>query len=136
MMKPKTCWLATSLIRDYADPTEPMKYPDKFTEFIEVEAIGRLCEELRLDTSCCYDTEDLIRLIKNQFDIQRESSDELKKSSQRYERLRVLGCAPYSSSHLERGLVMRFQNLDEFIDKDVENYPSRGEASLAFPSKR
>lgn len=29
-------WLATCFIRDYADPTEPTKYPEKYTRFAEV----------------------------------------------------------------------------------------------------
>lgn len=48
--------------------------------------------------------------------------------ARRYRRLRVLGCAPDGSDLLERGLVMRFTNLDDFIDRDLVTQPSRGEA--------
>lgn len=35
---------------------------------VECEALGRLCEQLEIDCSCCYDKQDLIRLIKGDFD--------------------------------------------------------------------
>jgi len=54
--------------------------------------------------------------------------------ARRYQRLRVLGCAPAYTDHLKRGDVMRFTNLDEFVDKDVDWTPSRGEATPADTS--
>jgi hypothetical protein len=48
--------------------------------------------------------------------------------ARRYHRLRVLGCAPAYSKHLQDGSVLRFTNLDEFVDADIERQPSRGEA--------
>lgn len=49
----------------------------------------------------------------------------------RYRRLRVLGVAPAESTHLTRGLVMRFTNLDDFVDQDRAVHQSRGEYSTA-----
>lgn len=46
----------------------------------------------------------------------------------RYQRLRILGCAPSYTKHLEDGSVLRFTNLDEFVDADLKTVPSRGEA--------
>lgn len=46
----------------------------------------------------------------------------------RYRRLRVLGVAPDGTKHLREGCVMRFTNLDEFVDHDIRITPSRGEA--------
>ena len=46
----------------------------------------------------------------------------------RYRRLRVLGCAPDTWPGLEDGLVLRFTNLDHFVDADLAATPSRGEA--------
>jgi hypothetical protein len=48
---------------------------------------------------------------------------------QRYQRLRILGAAPGGSKQLDAGTVLRFQNLDDFVDADIAAYPSRGEAS-------
>ncbi|MFA5899410.1 MAG: hypothetical protein WC829_09900 [Hyphomicrobium sp.] len=45
----------------------------------------------------------------------------------RYRRLRVLGCAPMLSENLEQGTVLRFTNLDSFVDADLTNYPERGD---------
>lgn len=59
-------------------------------------------------------------------DIARRESWEV--DARRYQRLRILGCAPMGHSVLERGLVIRFQTLDEFIDRDIEMYASRGES--------
>lgn len=56
------------------------------------------------------------------------------KDAMRYRRLRVLGCAPAETKQLEQGSILRFQNLDEFIDKDLEHVPSRGEA-VEIPSR-
>jgi hypothetical protein len=46
----------------------------------------------------------------------------------RYRRLQVLGCAPSYSKHLKTQSVLRFSNLDEFIDADLIAQPYRGEA--------
>lgn len=42
---------------------------------VESEAIGKLCQELGLDTSCCYDKDDLIRLVKTAFENAKEKND-------------------------------------------------------------
>lgn len=50
----------------------------------------------------------------------------------RYRRLRLLGCSaalPGATEHLARGLVLRFTNLDEFIDADLRAHPERGDSS-------
>jgi hypothetical protein len=47
--------------------------------------------------------------------------------ARRYRRLRVLGCAPTGSRHLEHGEVMCFTTLDAHIDGDIAVHPSRGE---------
>ncbi len=49
--------------------------------------------------------------------------------AKRYRRLRVLGVAPCHTEHLKNGNVMRFTNLDDFVDGDLSNYV-RGEAAL------
>lgn len=46
----------------------------------------------------------------------------------RYRRLQVLGCAPAYSTSLDSRTVLRFTNLDEFVDLDMKHNPSRGEA--------
>lgn len=46
----------------------------------------------------------------------------------RYRRLHLLGCAPMGAPELDEGLVLRFSNLDAFVDADLKAYPSRGEA--------
>lgn len=46
----------------------------------------------------------------------------------RYQRLRIIGCAPMNTPELDSGLVMRFTTLDEFLDNDLCAHPSRGEA--------
>jgi hypothetical protein len=48
----------------------------------------------------------------------------------RYRRLRILGCAPAYTRQLAEATVMRFTNLDGFVDGDIALNPSRGEASL------
>lgn len=49
----------------------------------------------------------------------------------RYQRLRIIGAAPYKTKHLAAGTVLRFQNLDNYCDDELKNYPSRGEAISA-----
>jgi len=56
--------------------------------------------------------------------------------ARRYRRLRILGAAPAYTNHLRNGNVMRFNNLDTFIDDDIEAYPSRGEAEEVLSSTR
>lgn len=49
--------------------------------------------------------------------------------ARRYRRLRVIGCAPGTSQlHLSSGTVLRFTNLDAFIDADLTRRPPRWEA--------
>jgi hypothetical protein len=52
----------------------------------------------------------------------------LDRDARRYRRLQVLGCAPDTWPGLEEGLVLRFTNLDHFVDADLAATPSRGEA--------
>lgn len=47
----------------------------------------------------------------------------------RYRRLQILGAAPGGSNNLEEGTVLRFAALDSFVDDDIQNMPSRGEAA-------
>lgn len=56
---------------------------------------------------------------------------QLEQDARRYRRLRVLGAAPFGSPQLVNGTVMRFTNLDAFIDADIARQPSRGEANIA-----
>ncbi len=49
-------------------------------------------------------------------------------SACRYEHLRALGCAPSTSDHLAKGVVLTFDTLDRFVDQDLRWQPSRGEA--------
>lgn len=51
------------------------------------------------------------------------------KDALRYRRLQILGVAPAGSTELKLGLVMRFTNLDAFVDADIKAQPSRGEYS-------
>jgi len=52
--------------------------------------------------------------------------------ARRYQRLRVLCCAPSYTTHLQNGMVLRFTNLDEFVDSDLKSNPSRGEAASVY----
>lgn len=52
----------------------------------------------------------------------------LVQDARRYRRLQVIGCAPMGSGQLALQQVLRFTNLDEFIDRDLKACPSRGEA--------
>lgn len=47
----------------------------------------------------------------------------------RYRRLRVIGCAPSYSTALDDRVVLRFYNLDKFVDEDIAAHPSRGEVT-------
>jgi hypothetical protein len=52
----------------------------------------------------------------------------------RYRRLRILGAAVYGSQELDKGHVLRFQSLDELLDRDLATFASRGETSPATPT--
>ena len=54
--------------------------------------------------------------------------EKLRADARRYQRLRILGCAVDGTRHLEAGLVIRFQCLDDLLDEDIRRHPSRGEA--------
>lgn len=61
--------------------------------------------------------------------------------ARRYRRLRVLGAAPCDTKQLDQGTVLRFTNLDDFVDADIRLHPSRGEAGTDMsdsmrPSRR
>ena len=58
----------------------------------------------------------------------RAELEKAKKDGERYNRLRVLGCAVFGSNQLENGTVIRFQTLDEVVDLDLARHKSRGEA--------
>lgn len=45
----------------------------------------------------------------------------------RYQRLRILGAAPFGSTQLAAGTVLRFQSLDAYLEADLQRHPSRGE---------
>ena len=51
----------------------------------------------------------------------------------RYRRLRVLGCAPMLSANLAAGTVLRFTNLDGWVDADICSYPGRGDGPFDKP---
>lgn len=46
-LKPWRIWIGTRRIRDFADSTEPTRYPDLYTEFIERAAFDELVKTLR-----------------------------------------------------------------------------------------
>jgi hypothetical protein len=52
--------------------------------------------------------------------------EDMVKDAQRYRRLRILGCAPAESQHLNNGFVLRFTNLDEAVDADIR-FINRGD---------
>ena len=54
----------------------------------------------------------------------------IRTDARRYRRLQILGVATGAEwdRHLQNGTVMRFSNLDEFVDADIRRMPSRGEA--------
>lgn len=54
-----------------------------------------------------------------------ESEDTL--DAKRYRRLQILGCSPYAAAM--PGTVLRFSNLDRFLDDDIRAHASRGEAA-------
>jgi hypothetical protein len=63
--------------------------------------------------------------------------DDVTRDARRYRRLQILGCAPDGSRNLAAGTVLRFTNLDDFVDEDLNAHRSRGEASpltTALPS--
>lgn len=56
------------------------------------------------------------------------------RDAKRYRRLRILGAAPGGSKQLDQGTVLRFSNLDLFLDDDLRIHASRGEAREARSS--
>ena len=60
-------------------------------------------------------------------EIQGSELREMLKDALRYRRLRILGAAPGGSIHSEIGTVIRYDNLDDAIDEDIEEVPYRGE---------
>lgn len=50
------------------------------------------------------------------------------RDAKRYRRLQILGCAVMDTPQLFDGTVSRFTNLDQTVDADLRNCPSRGEA--------
>lgn len=80
-------------------------------------AIDRKCEEARavIGEPWGYNTPDSI-------------------DAARYRRLRIIGAAPGGSTQLAGGTVLCFQNLDAFVDADLDAHPSRGEYQSAATS--
>lgn len=60
---------------------------------------------------------------------------QLIRDAMRYRRLRVLGAAPGGSIHEEQGTVLRFTNLDEAMDADLERERTRGEELIQDPAR-
>lgn len=58
--------------------------------------------------------------------VERDAKDA--EDAARYRRIRLLGAAPFGTTQLDAGTVLRFQSLDEFVDKDLRLHPHRGEA--------
>ncbi len=50
----------------------------------------------------------------------KQESAALKEDARRYRRLRVLGCAPAGTKQLEAATVLRFTNLDGFVDSELD----------------
>ena len=71
-----------------------------------------------------------IAAMQAQNDELRARVAELERDAARYQRLRILGVAPMGSQVLARGLVIRFQTLDSFVDEDMKAHTSRGEAAM------
>lgn len=53
--------------------------------------------------------------------------DNAERDAARYNRLRILGCAPCGTPQLDQRTVIRFQSLDDFLDADLKLHASRGE---------
>jgi hypothetical protein len=53
--------------------------------------------------------------------------EQMKIDAARYQRLRILGCAPAETDLLSAGTVIRFQGLDSYLDEDIRIHQSRGE---------
>lgn len=66
-------------------------------------------------------------VLKRELATLRASERQAQTSAARYERLRILGAAPYGSNQLASGNVLRFQVLDVFVDADLTAHSSRGE---------
>jgi hypothetical protein len=81
--------------------------------------------ELRTENECLSAS---CKAAAEQYDALRLRVEELERDAKRYRRLRVVGVAPYNTPELERGFVLRFTNLDEFMDAEFLAHPSRGEA--------
>ena len=57
-----------------------------------------------------------------------EMQEGLKQDVVRYHRLRIIGAAPGGTANLASGTVVRFTNLDAWLDEEIRRHPSRGEA--------
>jgi hypothetical protein len=65
-----------------------------------------------------------------------EQLRELLRDAARYERLRILGCAPFDTDHLHQSVVMRFSNLDAYVDADLQRHQWRGDCGVAAVARR
>lgn len=71
--------------------------------------------------------DDALFLIAKEIREANAKPDDVVTDARRYRRLQVLGCAPSNSLQLAYGTVLRFTNLDTFVDNDLRINPSRGE---------
>ena len=83
---------------------------------------NRLREELHFCNGTC--------------DLAMKHRDIAEADARRYRRLQILGCAPDGSRNLDAGTVLRFTNLDAFVDADLHLHPSRGEALQSTPNHK
>lgn len=56
-----------------------------------------------------------------------ERNASLEADAVRYRRLQVIGCAPGGSKQLDNATVIRFSELDSFVDADLKAVPYRGD---------
>lgn len=69
--------------------------------------------------------------VKHRLQPQQLAGEPERVDAVRYRRLRVLGCAPFGSKHLEQALVLRFTNLDAFVDAGISEHTPHGEATCS-----
>lgn len=85
------------------------------------------CEHVLLNCSKCTAERDALRM---QLAAMTAARDEVLRDARRYWRLRVLGAAPGGWSRYPDITFLCFTNLDAYVDEDIANQPSRGEAEL------
>jgi len=80
----------------------------------------RLRSRIDPDRALCCEAADLIDALV-------EALESAQTDVRRYRRLQVLGAAPYGSIELNNATVLRFTNLDAYIDADLATIPNRGD---------